>query len=116
MQNLEAGGSDEEATVEAELTSQNDDNDAEEILLSPNAKLDEIIDRRRLKNSIVWQCFTKERDENDYHECTYCAARIRSDGGSTSGMMTHFMKKHSEEYIAAVRNRECSRTWKVCVK
>jgi hypothetical protein len=61
----------------------------------------------RTNKSIVWACFAKlsEGGDNGFHECIHCGAHLRSDQGSTSSMLAHFMKKHPAEYRMAISSR-----------
>ena len=72
----------------------------------------------RLNKSIVWACFAKNSDRNrtengsSEHECVHCGAFLKSEQGTTSSMMAHFMKKHPVEYKAAISSRSAMVSFK----
>jgi len=54
--------------------------------------------RKRRKRSLTWNYFDRASDCSA--SCKFCLAEIRTEGGTTSGMLTHLRRIHPDIYLA----------------
>lgn len=57
-------------------------------------------DRRKSTRSLAWACFTRIAD-SDVAVCKFCRMVVKTESGSTSNMLNHFVRRHSKEYEEA---------------